>query len=107
MQSWLWTGAQVDQSYWFTEINCSTGGTSSSSSSVVPSSSSRQPSSSSSANTTPIITNRENPLIGIIGVQTIYYNLKGEPLGTQKPTTPGLYLVKNTKTGQIQKIIVR
>ena len=37
----------------------------------------------------------------------VYYNLKGEPLGTTKPTTSGVYIVKNIKTGQIQMVFVK
>ncbi|MCL2101590.1 MAG: hypothetical protein FWH22_07755 [Fibromonadales bacterium] len=62
------------------------------------------PSSSSSDGNTPI-QNRANPIIGVIGVQTIYYNLKGEPLGTIKPTTPGVYIEKQGK--QTKRIVVR
>ncbi|MCL2101601.1 MAG: hypothetical protein FWH22_07810, partial [Fibromonadales bacterium] len=54
---------------------------------------------------TPILINRENPIIGAIGVQTIYYNLKGEPLGTQKPATPGVYIEKQGT--QTKRIVVR
>ncbi|MCL2101234.1 MAG: hypothetical protein FWH22_05925 [Fibromonadales bacterium] len=54
---------------------------------------------------TPIIANRENRLIGAIGVQTIYYDLKGTPLGTIKPTTPGVYIEKQGK--QTKRIVVR
>jgi hypothetical protein len=50
-----------------------------------------------------IFANPENPKIGAIGVQT-YYTLKGTPLGTQKPTTPGVYLEKRGK--HIRKITI-
>ncbi|MDR2579409.1 MAG: hypothetical protein LBC85_00245, partial [Fibromonadaceae bacterium] len=53
---------------------------------------------------TPIIPNPENPKIGAIGVQT-YYNLHGQPLGTQKPTIPGVYIEKRGK--YMRKIAVR
>jgi fibro-slime domain-containing protein len=53
----------------------------------------------------PIIPNPENPKIGAIGVQTIYYNLKGTPLGAIKPATPGIYIEKTGKL--IRKIIVK
>ncbi|MDR3001895.1 MAG: YDG domain-containing protein [Fibromonadaceae bacterium] len=43
-------------------------------------------------NNNTIISNHENPLIKRIEVQTIYYNLHGTALGTQKPTTPGVYI---------------
>jgi GH35 family endo-1,4-beta-xylanase len=36
-----------------------------------------------------------------------YYNLQGQPLGNVKPKKSGIYIVKNIKTGQIQKIIVK
>ena len=61
-------------------------------------------SSSSSDDGTPI-QNRENPIIGAIGVQTTYYNLKGEPLGTIKPTVPGVYIEKQGKL--TKRIVVR
>ncbi|MCL2100550.1 MAG: hypothetical protein FWH22_02415, partial [Fibromonadales bacterium] len=54
--------------------------------------------------TTPIF-NRENPVIGVIGVQTIYYTLKGEPLGNAKPATPGVYIEKQGK--QTKRIVVK
>ncbi|MCL2101532.1 MAG: hypothetical protein FWH22_07455 [Fibromonadales bacterium] len=54
---------------------------------------------------TPIIANRENRIIGAIGVQTIYYDLKGTPLGAIKPTTPGVYIEKQGKL--TKRIVVR
>jgi len=36
-----------------------------------------------------------------------YYNLQGQTLGTVKPQKPGVYIVKNTKTGQAQRVLVR
>jgi len=36
-----------------------------------------------------------------------YYNLQGQPLGNAKPKEPGVYIVKNVKTGQVQKVVVR
>ncbi|MDR2579682.1 MAG: glycoside hydrolase family 11 protein [Fibromonadaceae bacterium] len=85
------------------------------SSSSVTSSSSSGPSSSSSAGTpssssaesTFIFVNQENPKIGVIEVQTIYYNLQGQALGTAKPKEPGVYIVKNIKTKQIQMVVVK
>ncbi|MDR2580253.1 MAG: hypothetical protein LBC85_04585, partial [Fibromonadaceae bacterium] len=53
---------------------------------------------------TSIFANRENPKIGAIEVQT-YYTLKGTPLGTTKPTAPGVYLEKHGK--YTRKIAVR
>jgi uncharacterized repeat protein (TIGR02543 family) len=38
-------------------------------------------------------------------VQTRYYNLRGQPLGTTKPTAPGVYLEKHGK--HVRKIAVR
>ncbi|MDR3002084.1 MAG: hypothetical protein LBU89_12585 [Fibromonadaceae bacterium] len=38
---------------------------------------------------------------------SLYYNLKGEPLGTAKPTASGVYIVRNPKTGQTQKMVVK
>jgi hypothetical protein len=53
----------------------------------------------------PIIPNPENPKIGGIGVQTTYYNLRGQPLGTAKPTTPGIYIEKHGKN--VRKVMVK
>jgi uncharacterized repeat protein (TIGR02543 family) len=53
---------------------------------------------------TPIIPNRENPKIGAIGVQTKYFNLHGTPLGTTKPTTPGVYMERHGNN--VKKIMV-
>ncbi|MDR2581577.1 MAG: InlB B-repeat-containing protein, partial [Fibromonadaceae bacterium] len=79
---------------------------SSSSSEEAPSSSSSEETPSSSSNgETSIFANRENPKIGAIGVQTRYYNLRGQPLGTTKPTAPGVYLEKHGK--HVRKIAVR
>jgi len=36
-----------------------------------------------------------------------YYSLQGQPLGNAKPKEPGIYIVKNAKTGQAQKVVVR
>jgi uncharacterized repeat protein (TIGR02543 family) len=79
---------------------------SSSSSEETPSSSSSEeaPSSSSSGETS-IFANPENLKIGAIGVQTKYYTLKGTPLGTTKPTAPGVYLEKHGK--HVRRIAVR
>nr|AGS52742.1 putative protein-signal peptide [uncultured bacterium contig00069] len=80
---------------------------SSSSSLATPSSSSSLVigSSSSSEEATPILSNPQSLVPSPNEIR--YYNLKGEPLGTQKPTMPGVYLVKNTKTGQVQKVAVK
>gem|GEM_PF-6491681 len=78
---------------------------SSSSSEDAPSSSSSEGTPSSSSDGSTPILNRANPVIGAIGVQTIYYNLKGEPLGTTKPATPGVYIEKQGK--QTKKITIR
>ncbi|MCL2101231.1 MAG: MBG domain-containing protein, partial [Fibromonadales bacterium] len=51
------------------------------------------------------IPNRDNRIIGVIGVQTIYYDLKGTPLGTTKPAIPGVYIEKQGK--QTKRIVVR
>ena len=73
----------------------------SSSSSVTPSSSSVA-SSSSSEGSTPIL---HSPF-SILNSSTLqYYNLRGESLGTAKPTKAGIYLVKQGSS--IQKIVVR
>jgi hypothetical protein len=69
-----------------------------------PSSSSGEAnSSSSSEGSTPILGDQ----MLIANSQKTYYNLKGEPLGAQKPTKPGVYIVKNTKTRQIKKEVVK
>ena len=80
---------------------------------TVPSSSSSENTpSSSSSETTPIL-NRDNSHIlgalctGVACYAPTYYNLKGEPLGTQKPATPGVYIVKNSRTKQTQKIVIK
>jgi hypothetical protein len=36
-----------------------------------------------------------------------YYNLQGQPLGNAKPRESGVYIVKNIKTGQVQKVVVK
>ncbi len=72
-----------------------------SSSSVAPSSSSVASSSSSSA-TTPIATYSPSTVNSKLPK---YYNIKGEPLGSTKPATPGVYLVKQGSS--VQKIVVR
>ncbi|MCL2101843.1 MAG: InlB B-repeat-containing protein, partial [Fibromonadales bacterium] len=95
------------------DMSSSSEGTSSSSSDGDSSSSNEDTSSSSSSDDTPSsssegstpIQNRVNPIIGAIGVQTIYYNLKGEPLGTTKPATPGVYIEKQGKL--TKRIVVR
>jgi uncharacterized repeat protein (TIGR02543 family) len=79
---------------------------SSSSEETQSSSSSEETQSSSSSNgETSIFANPENPKIGAIGVQTRYYNLHGTPLGTTKPTAPGVYIEKHGK--YVRKIAVR
>nr|AGS52098.1 mannan endo-1,4-beta-mannosidase [uncultured bacterium contig00029] len=61
-------------------------------------------SSSSSEGNTPILASDQ---MLIASSQKTYYNLKGEPLGAQKPTKPGVYIVKNTKTRQTKKEVVK
>ena len=58
--------------------------------------------SSSSGEDTPIKTPNHKLQI-ITSVQ--YYNLKGEPLGSKKPTKSGVYIVR--KNGSISKVVVR
>gem|GEM_PF-6355989 len=66
------------------------------------SSSSSDGTSSSSAGATPIL----NSQFSILNSPTpLYYNLKGEPLGTTKPVIPGVYIEKQGK--QIKRIVVR
>ena len=74
-----------------------------SSSSIAPSSSSISNSSSSSNNTTPILSQTYPQGEAVLQ----YYNLQGQPLGYVKPKKPGLYIAKNIKTGQIQKVPVK
>jgi arabinoxylan arabinofuranohydrolase len=76
---------------------------SSSSSELVPSSSSSEAvSSSSSEAVSPIITTSR---LQLVAAHSLYYNLKGILLGTQKPAKPGVYIVK--KGNEIQRIVVR
>ncbi|MDR2579494.1 MAG: hypothetical protein LBC85_00680 [Fibromonadaceae bacterium] len=46
---------------------------------------------------TPILPNRGSSSPARSSVQTIYYDLKGAPLGTTKPTAPGVYIEKRGK----------
>nr|AGS52201.1 large exoproteins involved in heme utilization or adhesion [uncultured bacterium contig00052] len=46
-----------------------------------------------------------NPQSPIPNPQASYYNLKGEPLGAQKPAAPGVYIEKRGK--QVKKIAVQ
>jgi len=66
------------------------------------SSSSQQPSSSSGGINVPIITTNHLPLAAS---QAMYYKLNGTPMGTAKPVTPGVYVVKTGK--EIRKVVVR
>ncbi|MDR3000556.1 MAG: hypothetical protein LBU89_04750, partial [Fibromonadaceae bacterium] len=53
---------------------------------------------------TPIIVS--NPQSPIPNPQKpLYYNIKGNPLGTTKPTTPGVYIERQSK--QAKRIVVR
>ncbi|MCL2100819.1 MAG: hypothetical protein FWH22_03805 [Fibromonadales bacterium] len=60
---------------------------------------------------TSIFSNRENPGIsstlctGVACYAPTYYNLKGIPLGAQKPTAPGIYIEKQGK--YMRKIVVK
>jgi hypothetical protein len=72
-----------------------------SSSSAAPSSSSEASSSSSEA--TPIISSPQSLVPS--PKETRYYSLKGKPLGTAKPSNPGVYIEKNGKN--VKKIVVR
>nr|AGS54419.1 mannan endo-1,4-beta-mannosidase [uncultured bacterium contig00188] len=90
----------------YTPPSSSSGASSSSSSETTSSSSGTTASSSSSEESTPILT-QTSIVRALRATPQQYYNLKGEPLGTQKPTVPGIYLVKNNRTGQVQKIAVR
>jgi uncharacterized repeat protein (TIGR02543 family) len=77
--------------------------TSSSSSENETSSSSENGTSSSSGNNTPIIAKPHT--LYPIPHTPIYYNLRGEPLGTQKPTTSGVYI--EYRPGLAKRIVVR
>ena len=79
----------------------SSSSTVSSSSSAAPSSSSTGESSSSSEETVSIA---HNPL-NIHSEIPKYYTIKGEPVGSIKPTKPGVYLVKEGSS--VRKIVVR
>jgi hypothetical protein len=75
---------------------------------TMPSSSSAETPSSSSEAGTPILlpqTHIVRALRPTPPPPSQYYNLKGEPLGTAKPSNPGVYIEKNGK--QVKKIIVR
>jgi hypothetical protein len=76
---------------------------SSSSATAQSSSSSSTPSSSSSEVGTPIISSPQSLVPS--PKETRYYNLKGEPLGTAKPSNPGVYIEKNGK--QVSKIVIK
>jgi hypothetical protein len=120
---WVWDGTQLESNlengYWYQEVPCPTGSSSSaaavsssssaavgssSSSAVTQSSSSAQitVSSSSSEAASPIITTSHLPLATS---QSLYYSLKGIPMGTNKPTKPGVYIEKHGSI--VQKIVVR
>ncbi|MDR1812482.1 MAG: endo-1,4-beta-xylanase [Candidatus Fibromonas sp.] len=72
-------------------------------SSIVQSSSSTGGTSSSSEDSpTPIV---NYPQIVVNSKAPTYYNIKGEPLGSIKPATPGVYLVKQGSS--VRKIVVR
>jgi hypothetical protein len=66
------------------------------------SSSSAAPQSSSSEAVSPILIAKHSLLDTI---HSSYYNLKGIPLGTQKPTKPGVYILKTGN--KIQRVVVR
>nr|AGS52490.1 xyloglucanase [uncultured bacterium contig00214] len=74
-----------------------------SSSSIAPSSSSEEMPSSSSEASTPILSSPQSLVPSPNAPR--YYNLKGEPLGTAKPSKPGVYIEKNGKN--VRKIVVR
>jgi len=81
------------------------GGSSSSSDDSEPSSSSgNEESSSSDGEISPIaLQNYQHSSEPVLK----YYNLQGQPLGNAKPKESGVYIVKNIKTGQVQKVIVK
>jgi hypothetical protein len=88
----------------------SSGGVSSSSSGGTLSSSSGGVPSSSSEGATSIFANQDTPPFGHYskrGEVSTYYDLRGKPLGATKPKKPGVYIVRDIKMGQVQKIIVR
>nr|AGS54409.1 arabinogalactan endo-1,4-beta-galactosidase [uncultured bacterium contig00104] len=95
---------QMAKDYGLTGSSSSTPSSSSSapsSSSATPSSSSEASSSSSEA--TPIISCPQSLVPSPKEIR--YYNLKGKPLGTAKPSNPGVYIEKNGKN--VKKIVVR
>nr|AGS54340.1 endo-1,4-beta-xylanase A precursor [uncultured bacterium contig00190] len=77
----------------------------SSSSAATPSSSSEETPSSSSEESTPILLPQTHVVRALRATPPQYYNLKGEPLGTTKPSNPGVYIEKNGK--QARKIVVK
>jgi hypothetical protein len=74
-----------------------------SSSSIAPSSSSEEMPSSSSEASTPILSSPQSLVPSPNAPR--YYNLKGEPLGTAKPSNTGVYIEKNEKN--VRKIVVK
>nr|AGS52795.1 alpha-N-arabinofuranosidase [uncultured bacterium contig00184] len=67
------------------------------------SSSATTPSSSSSEESTPILT--QTSVRALRATPQQYYNLKGEPLGTTKPSKPGVYIEKNGKN--MKKVVIK
>jgi M6 family metalloprotease-like protein len=82
---------------------------SSSSENTSSSSSSEDTPSSSSEGTTSILSTPHTPYP--IPYTPIYYNLKGEPLGTTKPTTPGIYIEMfkdaDTRRSKVRRIVIQ
>ncbi|MDR2579831.1 MAG: hypothetical protein LBC85_02415 [Fibromonadaceae bacterium] len=108
--SWVWNGSQIENNledgYWYHEVPCpgtSSSSTTSSSSSSDGTLSSSSLASSSSSGTTSILSQYNQQDVVIVK----YYNLQGQPLGTQKPITSGVYIVRNSKTGQTQMTVVK
>jgi hypothetical protein len=75
----------------------------SSSSAETPSSSSAETPSSSSEESTPILSSPQSLVPSPNAPR--YYNLKGEPLGTTKPSKPGVYIEKNGKN--MKKVVIK
>nr|AGS52099.1 endo-1,4-beta-xylanase A precursor [uncultured bacterium contig00029] len=131
--SWVWNGSQIESNlesgYWYREVPCpsSTSSSSQASSSSQKSSSSQ---SSSSSNTSSSSSNKSSSSAGVNNLSSSssdngeitpiltqnyqqdiavvkYYDLQGQALGNVKPKKPGVYIVKNTKTRQIKKEVVK
>jgi GH35 family endo-1,4-beta-xylanase len=77
---WVWDGTQIEtnleQGYWYREVDC--------------------------PGTTPILNSNR---LSFAASSTLYYSLKGEPLGSAKPQKAGVYIIKEGSS--VKKIAVR